>query len=364
MKQLARRPEKLAVAVALVVALAALARIVAIGRLPEPDADAWAHLGTAKKLIDHPLQLNLHWVWLPGYHYYLMVLLRFGASPQGIRYLNTAFVALLPLLIVGYARPHARHPSVPWLAASFCAAAPIVNLLGISAQQETLFTLIVLGCAWAIDAGRFWLGGALLAAAALVRYEAWGAVALLTGLACIGLVPAVARRLPSFARGPRELLRVALPALAAVFGWILLHRVVTGKWFGFLRELYRFTKGQRAALSHGAWMDALWFPLLLPLFLFGLALPFALFGLRRAVRRGWLVPAGIALFLSLSYASKGSLGSGRYFDSLAPFVCLAAGEGIARIVERRPRALWWLGSATTLCLLALSSYLVTWTYRR
>ena len=330
------------------------ARVRAIPLLPEPDNDALAHVDIAKRLLAQPFRLNLHWVWLPGYHYYLYALFSLGTRPEAIRFINAGLALVLSLLLFGYARTRSKHPTVPWLAALFCAVAPIVNLMGISAQQETLFSILVLACAWAIEARRFFSAGLLLAIAAMVRYEAWGAVGVIAALGAAQYYPTLAKRLPRFARGQKELLIVATPALLAIFGWLTVQRVASGKWFSTLHELFRFTKNQRAVLSHGAWMDLFWFPVILPLFLFGLALPLALVGLERAWSTGFLVPAGILGFLTLSYASKGSLGSGRYFEALAPFVCLCAAEGIVRLSERRPPALLWLSGATTVCLAALS----------
>ena len=334
------------------------ARIQAIQSLPEPDKDAFAHLDIAKRLLVQPFRLDLHWVWLPGYHYYLRALFSWGTHPEAIRFVNASLAAVLSLLLFGYARARSSPPSVPWLAALFCSVAPIVNLMGISAQQETLFSISILACAWAIEARRPFSAGLLLAAAAMVRYEAWGAVGVISALGLARHWPALARRLPRFARAPNDLLLVAAPALVAIFGWLCLQRAVSGKWFGTLHELYRFTKNQRDVLSHGAWLDLFWFPLILPSYLFGLALPLAFFGLKRAWNAGFLVPAGIAAFLALSYTSKGSLGSGRYFDALAPFVCLCAAEGIVRLSVRRPSALVWLSAATTVCMAVLAVCLI------
>lgn len=349
-------------AVVFVTGMAWWGRVCAIARLPEPDPDAFAHLAIAKRLLVHPWQLNLHWVWLPGYHYYLGVLFRLGAGAEAVRSINAALVVALSLLLFGYAKARATHPAVPWLSALFCAVAPIVNLLGISAQQETLFAIVVIACAWAIDARRFWLAGLLLTIAAMIRYEAWGAAGLVAAVGAAQWLPALGLRIPPFARAPKALVVVAAPAWVAIFGWLFLQRVASGKWFGSLGELYRFTSGQRAVLSRGALVDALWFPILLPSFLFGLALPLALIGVRRAFRPGFWVPAGIGAFLLLSYLSKGSLGSGRYFDALAPFVCLCAAQGISELAARRSLSLAWLSALTTLCLAALSVCVVAWTF--
>ncbi|HEY0466193.1 MAG TPA: hypothetical protein VGC79_18410 [Polyangiaceae bacterium] len=358
MKQRGQPSFGLPVAAVVVNLLAWCARVRAIQLLPEPDKDALAHLNVGQRLLTQPFRLDLHWVWLPGYHYYLSALFSLGTRPEAIRFINASLAAVLALLLFGYARARSASPAVPWLAALFCAVAPIVNLMGISAQQETLFSILVLACAWAVEAQRPFTAGLLLAAAAMVRYEAWGAVGVISALGAAHAWPALAQRLPRFAWEPKRLLLVAAPAVGAIVLWLSVLRIASGKWFGTLHELFRFTKNQRDVLSHGPWMDLFWFPVLLPLLLFGLALPLALIGLKRTWNTGFLVPAGIAAFLALSYSSKGSLGSGRYFDALAPFVCLCAAEGIVQLSQRRPSALVWLSSATTVCLAVLAVCLV------
>jgi hypothetical protein len=93
------------------------------------------------------------------------------------------------------ALPLSQH--VPLMAAVLCAVSPLVNLLGASAQQETLFSLLVLGTVWSIERRRFMLSGALLAFAAMIRYEAWGAVAMLVAAYAIGRIPPLSKRLPA-----------------------------------------------------------------------------------------------------------------------------------------------------------------------
>ena len=343
--------------------LAWVARIQAIGLLPEPDADALGHIGIARALLVHPTRIELHWVWLPAYHYYLCLLLRLGADAQTVRLINAALAALLPFIVLRYASSHKSEPQVPWLAALFCAVSPIIWLLGISAQQETLFSILIVSCAWAIDTKRFGRAGVLLALASMIRYEAWGAVGLLAAFGTLACFPRLARRLPAPLRASKSLLLVVAPAVLAIFGWFLAHRLLNGSWFGFLRELYRFTHGQRLVLTRSASMEFLWFPVILPTLLFGLALPLAFLGLLRAWRIGFLVPAGVAGFLLLSYGAKGSLGSARYYDALAPFVCLCAAEGVTRVSARRPSWFGWLTTATTACLLVLAVWLGKWTFR-
>ena len=189
-----------------------------INHCPEPDTDAAGHIGIARALLADPTNVAIHWVWLPAYHFVLALFLRAGLSADGIRILNGVLAASVPVLLLRYGestldkslRAPSRH--VPWMAAVLCAISPLVNLLGTSAQHETLLTLVVIGAVWSIDAGRFALAGALLAFAALTRYEAWGAVALIVGLRAAVQVKAIAPRVPvPVARACRLPLRSSSP---------------------------------------------------------------------------------------------------------------------------------------------------------
>ncbi|HEY2515746.1 MAG TPA: hypothetical protein VGI39_32980, partial [Polyangiaceae bacterium] len=249
--------------------------------------------------------------------------------------------------------------AAPWMAAALCTISPVVNLLGTSAQQETLFTLLVVGAAWALDKKRYLLAGAILALASLIRYETWGAAVLILGLRALIAVPWVAKRLPERALALcRVPLVVAWPSLAAVGGWLLAHKLREGTWLGVLRELYRYTHAQRESLHR----PALWFPLDQPVFVFGsVVLILFVFGLRRAWRTSFVIPAGIYLFLVAAYLGKGALGSARYYESLTPFVALGAAYGACAISRWR-----WIGRAlfvaAALQLSALSINLCLWTW--
>ena len=330
---------------AVILATTAL-RVWVIRHYPEPDADARGHLGIARALLHDPLNIAVHWLWPPGYHYFLAGLFAAGVTAEGVRFLDCALAALLPVLVWRYGErtlaPGASSSArlAPFLAATLCAAMPVVNLLGTSAQQESLFTILVISTAWSIDSGRFALGGVLLAAAAMVRCEAWGAVALLTGLRALGFFHRLVDRLPSpLARACRTPLVAVVPSLVAIAGWFLAHRIADGSWFGFLREIHRYTQAQRESFHQESWAAARWFLCSEPYYLFGLTLPLFFLGLHRAWRAGFFVPLGIYLFLMASFVTQSALGSARYYESLTPFVCLAAAYGVAMIGELRRSAL-------------------------
>ncbi len=325
---------------AIVVATTA-ARFWIIRHFPEPDSDAKGHLGIAHALLSDPLRVALHWVWPPGYHYFLAALLALGVTADGVRVLNCALAGFIPFLVWRYGErtlaPSASSPArlAPFLAGVLCAVMPIVNLLGTSAQQETLFTLLVLGTVGGIDSGRFALAGATLALATMIRYEAWGAVGVLCALRAVGFVPSVTRRLPPRVAAACSMpLVLVAPSLLAIGGWFLAHRVADGTWLGFIREIYRYTHIQRESFHQAFWTELLWFPVTEPYLIFGLALPLFFLGARRAFRVGFVVPVGIYVFLLASYIGKGVLGSARYYESLTPYVCLSAAYGASVIGER------------------------------
>lgn len=353
------------VALSVLIILAALARLWLIRHFPEPDTDAPGHLGIARALLTDPTNVALHWVWLPAYHFVLAAFLLLGLSADAIRLVNCALAALVPVLVLRYGESTADRAEggasryVPWMAAVFCAVSPLVNLLGTSAQQETLFTLLVLGAVWSVNLGRFVLAGAILALASLIRYEAWGAVVLLVALRIVGQNPAIGRLPARVASACRLPLVIAAPSVVAVGAWFFAHKLREGEWFGVLRELYRYTHVQRDTLHR----DLLWFPLQQPLYLFGSVVAVLFFaGLRRAWRPSHIIPLGIYLFLLGAYAFKGALGSARYYESVTPFVALAAAHGASSVGVR-----WrWIAPAAFLAasvqLVSLTTQLFFWTW--
>jgi hypothetical protein len=339
-------------------------RIAWIAAFADPDADGQGHYRIARALLVEPARLSLHWVWLPGYHYALWALLHLGAGYSAIRLMSAILASLLALLTFVYEKSpccaeattaQARDRS--WMACGLCAVAPILNVLGVSAQQEILFSVVILLTALAMDQQRWILTGALLAAACMIRYEAWGAVLVMLALRTVGASSWAYARMPRFVRPACRLSVwvVSLPLLA-IMGWVVLHRVVDGEAFGFLRELYRFTRGQRQVLGGGSWTDALWFPVLLPLYLFGPAAVLVPIGIRSAWRPSFLLPSAMYAFLLASHAAKGSLGSGRYYAAITPFVCICVAHGVTRLTQRWPRA---VGNALAGGVM-LSLVILTW----
>jgi hypothetical protein len=322
----------LIVLAALTVALTAL-RVGWIAAVPDVDMDAYGHFTIARGLCRNPWNLAAHWVWLPLYHFLLTALACTHCKFVTARVLSALCIAALPLVVYGYDRRGApERARTAFLAALVCAVATIPNVIGVSAQQESLFSLCILAAAWAIDARRYYTAGALLACACLIRYEAWGAAALVIAQPFVVRFTRRVRQTPKWLRSLEPLgAAAALPPAAVIGGWIVLHRVVDGSWLGFLDELYRYTHAQRGISSRGVLMEALWFPILVPLVTFGPMVVLAPFGVRGALQRGWILPIGIYAFLLVSYLGQGVLGGQRYYGSLAPFICILLAHGTNRL---------------------------------
>ncbi len=320
-------------------------RLAWIVREPDLDGDAYGHFGIGCTLAADPGNLAAHWVWLPLYHYLLAgavwLHLPFAAVRVGADLCSLAVPWALYRLVLR----HGGDAVVARDAAVACALTSSSNMLGVSAQQEALFVLVVLLSASAIEARRALAAGVLLATACLIRYEAWGAAAVVAGQGI--LLRAAPQRLRARLGVFGEPLppAVFVPPALAIFGWLLVHRIVGGEWLGFLRELYTFTHMQRAAFSHGALFDAVWFPVVVPVLLFGPAVLLVPLGALRAVSRGWIVPLAVYAFLLSSYAGGGSLGGSRYYGSLVPFFCAAMAHGVAALGARAPRFPSWAARA-------------------
>jgi hypothetical protein len=188
----------------------------------------------------------------------------------------------------------------------------------------------VVAAAWAVERRRPVLAGTVLAAACLVRYEAWGAV------------PALAlHRMLRRREGPGAW-AFLIPA-AAIAGWIALRRHADGEWLAFVRDTHRFAGGYRAAQGQPPLVEHLLVPLVLPLMALGPAIVLVPLGLGRSIRAGWAVPAGVLAFLAASYLGKSAIGLERYLTALTPFACVAMADGARRVP--RPRALKMAGAA-------------------
>lgn len=328
-------------------------RCIAVG--PDPDGDAYGHFVIARQLLETPLDLHIHWVWLPLYHLLLAAGISAGASLDHVRLANALLSALTPLLLGWGMRKAGRRKGqlgsgtslgltelgVPLLAAALAALTPLSLVMGTTAQPEPTFALLLLGAALLLGERRWAPAALLLCALVLLRYEAWAAAASVAVLLVLQRYWPMAAALSGEGSATEPLTRARLACVLApgltVLLWAALSRLDGGSWFDFLRLNQRFAEDALSRLarpSPGQELrelaqhvpNAVW-----------LLLALGLLGVPRLVRRTsvWfvLLPLAIAAFLCLGWLLRSHLGLSRHWVGLVPFAAAAIAQGCAQLAE-------------------------------
>lgn len=333
-------------------------RVHTIALGPDPDGDAYGHFVIARQLLETPLDLHIHWVWLPLYHLLLAAGIGLGGSLDHVRLSNALLSALTPLLLGWGLRRAAmqsggqhsegelsgRERAVPLLAAALAVVAPLSSFLGTTAQPEPLFALLLLGAALLLTEQRWAPAALALCALVLLRYEAWAVAASVASL--LVLQRCWPRAAPLGGGGAAQPLRrarlacVLAPALT-VLGWATLRRLAGGGWFDFLQLNQRFAEDALSRLARPSPLTELrelWDAVPAPGWLLVLL---ALIGLPRLARRSvWLlvVPLSVAAFLLLGWLLRSHLGLSRHWVGLLPFAAAAIAQGCGQCADWLERA--------------------------
>ncbi len=317
---------------------------------PDVDTDAYAHHMIARAILADPRDLAVHWVWLPLFHYAQTPLVALGGTMNTVRWANVVLTAAVPWILFGYVRSTVRvdAPAAAWtnrdatalLAALLAAACPISMQMGTTAQPEPLFALLVLGVAITFQERRYAPAAALLGGAVMLRYEAWASLFVVA--AAVALDGLRARRHAQPLALARALAVVAVP-VALILAWAVLRRPVDGRWFGFLRQTREFATGATHTQTAfdggftGFLRDALYYPVSVPMRVFG---PIALlvpFGIARTVReqggRFVLILGACLGFISLTWVMRSSLGLDRHFVVVVPLYATFMAQGVAAIAD-------------------------------
>jgi hypothetical protein len=366
-------------------------RVRCIAAGPDPDGDAYGHFVIARQLLETPLDLHIHWVWLPLHHLLLAAGISVGASLDHVRLANALLSALTPLLLgwgmwraalrqtglrqtglpqtglpqtgrrqaglrselASGTSPGLTELGVPLLAAALAALTPLSLMMGTTSQPEPTFAVLLLGAALLLGARRWALAALLLSAMVLLRYEAWAAAASVAALLLLQRCWPTAALLSGEGSATAPLTRGRLGCVCApgltVLGWAALRRLDGGGWFDFLRLNQRFAEDALSRMARPSpWQElrvlaphvpnAVW-----------LLLALGLLGVPRLVRRTsvWfvLLPLAIAAFLCLGWLLRSHLGLSRHWVGLVPFAAAAVAQGCAQLAEglqriRQP----WAGS--------------------
>jgi hypothetical protein len=322
-------------------------RLACVHAGPDPDGDAYGHFIIARQLLVTPLELRIHWVWLPLYHALLALPIALGATLDQIRQLN-ALAAVLPPLLLLWAlareRPTAsaaaqtadarrRLPPVAIAAAALAAATPLLVQLGTTGQMEVAFsTLLMLAIALLVHE-RHAAAAVALSALVLMRYEGWAVAASVAAVL-------LWRRLLQRRSLTRAEWACVLAPGACVLGWAALRRLGGEPWFGFILDNQAFAEqaldgaGRRGSLP----LALARYTALVPWRTFGLAALCGLLGLGPTLRRQgvWLVAPGLAIlaFLTASSLTRSQLGLDRHFTSVVPLAATWIAHGLARIASQ------------------------------
>jgi hypothetical protein len=317
---------------------------------PDIDTDAYAHHMIARAILADPSDLAVHWVWLPLFHYAQVPLVALGGSMDDVRWANVLFAAALSWVLFGYVRRTARAAdartppdAIALVAAIVAGACPIAMQMGTTAQPEPSFALLVLGVAIAFERRRYRTAAGLLAAAVMLRYEAWAVLAAVAGLLALEPVWRRWRGLPSDSGGRSLGWVVVAGPLLLIFAWAVLRRPVDGHWFGFLRQTQEFATGtfhEPGPFDRGLWAfarDLLYYPIVVPVRVLGPVLWLAPFGVVRTVRQqgGRFVLVFVAClgFVSLSWITRSCLGLDRHFVSVVPLYATFVAQGAAALAD-------------------------------
>jgi hypothetical protein len=336
-----------------VVAAATAARLALVAAGPDLDSDAYGHAVIGRTLLFAPADLRLHWVWLPLWQYVFTALALVGRGLDDVRLANVLLAAATPILLAGAVERHlARARStrseraidavVPFFAGALACLWPLALEHGQSGEPEPLFATLLVAACFAVERGRPWWGGAALAVACVLRYEAWAVVPAFA-LASVTR----AWRAPEGARArafAREAGAWGLP-LCAIAAWIVLHQRATGEWLQFLRVNREFARAARAVAAPGVGPEptALWYAASLPQRNLERAALLALPGLVWLVRRApltlALVGPTLLAFVTYGWVRQQHLGLDRHMYAVVPFYSLAVAGGAAEVARLALRVL-------------------------
>lgn len=327
------------------VAVGVLLRLALVSAGPDTESDAYAHHVLARRVILEPTNPQVHWVWLPLFHWLSAFAIRLGGSMETLRLGNALLLALPPMLVAAQVkaardRSGAAHdPStwsfVPWLAGGLVALHPWVATIGATAQNEPLFLVLVSLVSFTLARGTLAVAAALLVPLVLLRYEGW---AVLLGLGVAALLPGRERLYGE--RWFRGAVATLAPAALAILVWSYVRMRSGEAPFAYLRDTHQFV--QDARHDHLTLREALgklpYYPAYLPYKSFGFPVVLALLGLvpmLRALGPAFLAPYLSCLaFVTVTWMTGGQLGLLRHFVSSVPLFATAIAFGVEQVAAR------------------------------
>jgi hypothetical protein len=315
------------------------------------DTDAYGHHAIARQILQTPTDLHVHWVWLPLFHYVEAVAVWFGATLQTIRLGNVLIEAAVPIVLYRLMRRLRREQRfalpdpAPTIASLLVALSPLLMQMGTTGQTEPGFALLVLGVIWGLVAERPIVAGACLAAAVLVRYEAWAIPPTLVALFVLDEIRT--RRARGAKIGVRRLgWKLAIPIvlpMISILTWATLRRLGGEPWFDFLKGTQSFAV-DALGVKVSPWADpkrlakdVVFYPVVVAWAVIGLPLVLAPIGAWRTWKREGAtfvaIHAACLAFITLVWIQRGSLGLYRHFVVIVPLYAAMIANGIVAIAD-------------------------------
>jgi hypothetical protein len=310
-------------------------QVIYVIQIPDMDTDAYEHFIIARQILLAPKDLNLHWVWLPLYHYITAVAILLGANLTVIRFANIFLCSLIPVILFFYLNKKPKENTLfkALLASLICALSPIGIFMGTTAQPESLFVLSVILFCFLFEKEKYFIASVFLAIACMLRYEAWAILIIFT---IYNLFIFVRNKKLKNAFNYKQLIILILPAIV-ISAWILLRWKNDGKFLSFLFDTKVFandTLKEESSFSGGIMKflnDLFFYPVWIPILFMGINYVFVPFGLLKTWRENKiLVISGfsILIFITLSWILKSNLGLNRHFVSLIPVYAVLMANGV------------------------------------
>lgn len=343
-------------------------------RIPDVDTDAYVHHTIARQILLSPLDLSIHWVWLPMFHYLSAGAILLGANMDTIRFANIFIWALTPVLLFFfiYGQKKENNLFLAFVSSLLCTLFPIGILMGTTAQPEPLFNLLLLLFVITASKEKYFLSSILLTFACMLRYEAW-AVLIVSFLLYLKDIKTDKNIIS------KKILNFLLPGIVILI-WAVLRKPFDGKLFGFLFQTQQFVNDALSESNsfQGGFIKIIWdfirYAVFIPVLFSGINLIFVPFGFSKCIKQNrWLVYSGLGIlaFITISWMMKSNLGLNRHFVALIPLYSTLTAYGLLTVTEYLKRFsaksgfLKKINIKYSLLIIAFVSclvYLVMWLY--
>lgn len=305
-------------------------QIIFISNFPDADTDAYAHHIISRDIIRNPLNLSIHWVWLPFFHYLGVLYILLDLGLQSIRVTNIFIWSAIPILIFFHLKAKEINSNIPLYASLITAIFPLGIIMGTTGQPEPLFTLITLLFIIFFDKEKYFISSTSLLILCSLRYEGWAILGFIT----------IYILFFKLKYNKIIYLNIIFPLLFIVI-WTYLRFISDGELFSFLKGTSKFAQDamdvnkniDRNFISY--FKDIFWYFFWVPFIFSGITILLIPFGFKKFIKENnilCITSTGILFFITITWVLKSNLGLNRHFTSLIPFYSIMIAYGIESLV--------------------------------